>query len=150
MRKRKIAAIILICCLIPIVAVLSPLFPRVLGPSRLTVHAPPEGWRSIMLDGQRMSQAMPMVVSPIDYGPHNLRIELTNGKIVWATFFHSDTGVDRQIDIYVGYKASDNTAAFRETLTRYETFPGITRTVYTGSTKPEKTSATKPLTLDWI
>ena len=97
-----------------------------------------------------MSQAMPLVVSPISYGPHDLRIELANGKIVWATFFHSDIGVDRQIDIYVGYKAIDNTAAFRETLTRYETFPGITRTVFTGHIKPEKTSAAKPLMLDWI
>jgi len=150
MRKRKIAVIILVCGLIAVAAELSPLFPRVLVPSRLTVHAPPEGWRSITLDGGRVSQAMPLVVSPIDYGPHDLRIELANGKVVWATFFHSDTGVDRQIDIYVGYKASDDTATFRETLTRYESFPGITRTVFTGSTKPEKTSAAKPLMLDWI
>ncbi len=150
MRKRKIVAIVLSCCLIAIAALLSPLFVREMVPSRLTVHAPPEGWRSITLDNQRKSQAMPLVVSPIDYGPHDLRIELANGKIVWATFFHSDIGVDRQIDIYVGYKASDNTATFRETLTRYETMPGITRTVFTGSTKPEKTSAAMPMMLDWI
>ena len=150
MRKRKIAAIILGCCTVAVAAVLSPVFVRDMVPSRLTVHAPAQGWRSVTLDGQRVSRAMPMVVSPIDYGPHDLRIELANGKVVWATFFHSDTGVVRHVDIYVGYTVRDNTVTVRETNTRYMTLPGITRTVFTGHIKPEKTSATKPLMLDWI
>ena len=141
---------VLACIFLAFAMLVFSVFGRELIPSSLTFHSV-QGWRSVSLDREKIpAPGSTIKFSPLAYGPHDLRLEMTNGKTIWITFFHSDTGVDRQINIYAVYDASADTINFRQTITRYETFPGITRTVFTGSTRPERTSAAKPFTLDWI
>jgi hypothetical protein len=67
-----------------------------------------------------------------------------------VSFFHSDTGVERRLDIYVDYKPGSDIATVRETGTRYETVVGNTSNIFSGRIRPEKTSSAEPLVLNWI
>lgn len=149
--KRIIKRAVLSFVVLVLIGLLFSVFGRDMIPSRLTLYAPQQMWKSVSVDGnQVLVSGTSVQISPLSYGPHDLRFVMADGKIFYATFFHSDTGVDRQVNIYVNYQPYTSIADFRQTITRYETFPGRTRTVFTGNTHPEQTSKTNPFMLDWI
>ena len=151
MARLIIKRVVLSCAVLILAELLFCVFGRNLVLSSLTLHSSQQRWRSVSIDGKSVSASGPTVqISPLIYGPHDLRLEMADGKVIYVAFFHSDTGVDRKVNIYVDYQPNSSIAGFRQTITRYETFPGITRTVFIGRTHAKQTSEASPFTLDWI
>ena len=92
MSKRIIKRAVLSCVILSFAELLFCVFGRGLIASNLTLHTPKQHWRSVSIDGKPVLASGPTVeISPLSYGPHDLRLQMVDGKVVYATFFHSDT-----------------------------------------------------------
>ena len=69
MRSYILKKVVMAYGLLALAELLFPIFGRELFPSRLTVHAPQQGWRSVALDGNPMAvTGKANCIVPILYG----------------------------------------------------------------------------------
>jgi hypothetical protein len=75
----------LVCAAIALAAVaLLAAVGRYFVPSSLTVY-PPQGGCRALLDGEEIGrETSPARFSPLEYGPHEVRIVLSGGRVIWA------------------------------------------------------------------
>lgn len=119
-------------------------------PSGLHIHVQSIRWKSIVIESDNLPQPIHIQspgsgqpVSPLAHGIYHLRIQLSDGRIVWSSFLHHDAGIRRRVDLFISPSTRPGYIRFRQTANRFDE-------LFSGETQPEDTTEDLPFQLDWI
>ncbi len=121
-------------------------------PSILAIHGDAKIWSQIDVESNVFKDPGSVVkVSPIGHGEYPIHIRFKDGRQVWASYFHSDAGVRRHVDVYADHKPDSGIVHLRCVIhVRTSVMHETSETVFDGDVNMAGTSKEKPAALLWI
>jgi hypothetical protein len=129
-----------------------------LSPTMLVIHGDATHWRSVTVDGgyegdpQVFERPGDVVTrSPLEHGEYSVTVRFADGKVLYLSYFHTDAGIRRRVDVYIQHTPGGDYAYVRcvEHHVPYVSI-GSTVTPFDAIVNVAMTSVHRPVVLDTI